>query len=374
MLSNNQDDHKLSECTEFESIERSFLGFKDDNLNLKIMLEELPEDAKTGYYFYPIGDQESIRTRSVEKILGLKQKESQLSLRSIFQFISPDYRSEFKKCIRRLFKEKKFQQLELKLNALNGDKWVRLEMKVFDEYLTAIIYDQTAQKEFESNLLEINKELEYILYKSSHNLKGPAASISGLVSIALSEVKDENSLRYLQMIHQSTERLNLVLNDLLNVNKIKLGNLDISPINFEEIIRDVSENLKFVSGIKDIKINSEFHFSSFSSDKTLIYSIFQNLIENAIKYKKPNSNSYLNIEVKDDQNGIRILFADNGIGVPKDASEKIFDMFFRANDTQQGSGLGLYIVKNAVNKLNGTINLDSEVGKGTIFDIFLPAN
>ena len=110
---------------------------------------------------------------------------------------------------------------------------------------------------------------------------------------------------------------------------------------------------------------------SFFCDKELLTSIFQNLLDNAIKYR--TESSYVKISVKDEDKGVEIKVEDNGIGIPKSIHEKVFDMFFRANLSSKGSGLGLYLVKTSVEKLGGKMQLLSQENKGTCIIVLLPS-
>jgi signal transduction histidine kinase len=211
------------------------------------------------------------------------------------------------------------------------------------------------------------------MYKSAHNLKGPASSISALTKIAIKEVKDATALEYLTMIGESSERLELIIKELLNINKIKQGYLEPRILSLVQIVGVAIENLKFLKGFDEMEIQTEFnHTYPVVSDWNQVYSIFQNLIENAIIYKKPHQKGKLVIGSADTANGIKIFFADDGTGIPAEAGEKIFDMFYRASQRQWGSGLGLYIVKSALKRLGGDIKLTSHVGIGTTFTLFLP--
>jgi signal transduction histidine kinase len=159
----------------------------------------------------------------------------------------------------------------------------------------------------------------------------------------------------------------------LNINKIKQGYLEPRILSLVQIVGVAIENLKFLKGFDEMEIQTEFsHTYPVVSDWNQVYSIFQNLIENAIIYKKPHQKGKLVIGSADTANGIKIYFADDGIGIPAEAGEKIFDMFYRASQHQWGSGLGLYIVKSALKRLGGDIKLTSHVGIGTTFTLFLP--
>jgi len=131
--------------------------------------------------------------------------------------------------------------------------------------------------------------------------------------------------------------------------------------------------LSYLQGFDDVHKKITIKGKGFLSDKWRINEIFRNLIANSIKYKDSHKEScHLNISVKTVGDSCEIQISDNGAGIPKDSIPHIFEMFYRATDTSKGSGIGLYIVKNAIEKLEGTIDIESEYGEGTSFLIKLP--
>ena len=217
-----------------------------------------------------------------------------------------------------------------------------------------------------------NHELDILLYKVSHDIKGPLNSIIGLTNVAQMEITDEKSLYYFKTIKKSAENLHGFVTDLLNVTNISVKNAEREKVNFQDTLDDILNSLQFVPNFKKIDININIQQSSdFHSDSMMIYSIFQNIIENAIKYSDvTKSQSYLNIKIKVKEDQTTIEFEDNGIGIEDNLNEKVFEMFFRATDNKSGgNGLGLFIVKKSIEKLNGKVTLQSKLGEGTVTKI-----
>jgi len=352
--------------------EDSIFYFENNEPGFIRQLNAITKNSKTGFIFFPLSAK-GIPCFSENVPLMMDIPADAITVKTIISKVVN--KDELIAAIKSVFRKKECQQINIWFqDQLNATRCIAAELKIFDNYLMATTEDITLQKEYEGYLQDMNKELEAFLYKSSHNLKGPAASISGLVSIAMHEVNDDNAIKYLNMIRESTEKLNFVLSDLLNVNKIKLGHLEYSELSVDKIIDDVRDSLKFFTGSEDVKINLNLkHSKALISDQNLMYSIFQNLIENGIKYSN-TTNPHINIFSKDVEDGIELSFEDNGQGIPENAQDKIFNMFFRANDVQKGSGLGLYIVKTAVQKIGGNIFLTSTMGKGSTFKVFIPSN
>ena len=123
-----------------------------------------------------------------------------------------------------------------------------------------------------------------------------------------------------------------------------------------------------------IEIKKEIELIELISEWAIINTILQNLIENAIKYSKKENEPFVDIKIFIDRQYIVIRVEDNGQGIPEQHQSNIFDMFFRANDKTQGSGLGLYILKRAVERLHGSIDVKSTLHIGSIFTVKLPVS
>lgn len=239
-------------------------------------------------------------------------------------------------------------------------------------YYIANLNDITALKDTEIKLRQKNDELNTFVYKATHDLKGPLASILGLSQLANDDIKDPDALRYINYIRDSTARLDMILNDLLRISMVTHVNPTFKRVNLEKLVSNIARNVNS-SNTVDImtRINVE---GDLVTDETLLTSALHNLIDNAVKYKNTRAiQPYAMIEAHNYKDGVAISISDNGCGTPKEMQGKIFDMFFRGNDRSTGSGLGLYMVKKAVEKLQGDINFTSEVGVGSVFTLYLPS-
>ena len=137
------------------------------------------------------------------------------------------------------------------------------------------------------------------------------------------------------------------------------------------MITEILSTLKHLPGFDrmQIDLNVPANFI-LKTDEILIHSVLQNLIENAIKYMDPaKEKPSLNILLQEDRKNIRLSFEDNGLGIPADRKERIFEMFYKVNNNSSGTGLGLYLTKLTIEKLGGTLELVSEESKGTTFTI-----
>ncbi len=227
------------------------------------------------------------------------------------------------------------------------------------------------------DLKQRNKELDEYVYRISHEVRAPISSIMGLFYL-LKNLENDNDIQtikyYLNLIEQNINKLDIFIRSVLQYSATKDFEPQIEEINFEKLTNECIKEF-FPQGISEkIKIRTHIHTSTpFFSDIGLLKTVFRNLLENAIKYAKSNTTEHLiTISVNGNDTKASIQFADNGIGIPKQYQEKIFDMFYRANDYSNGSGLGLYIVKLAIERLGATIRLESEENKGTTFFLEIP--
>ncbi|GHM99017.1 hypothetical protein WSM22_05070 [Cytophagales bacterium WSM2-2] len=218
-----------------------------------------------------------------------------------------------------------------------------------------------------------NAELDSFFYRVSHDLKGPIASLMGLHMLVKNEIKDTDALRYFEMYHTQTNRINNIVMGLIGLTQMKHLQDTKVTIDFATLVDECIasythfENFKQIKFIKDIDRNLNYF-----SEWAIINTILQNLIENAIKYSKPNE-PYIRISIHQEGDFIRLEVEDNGMGIDDAHQAKIFDMFYRASERTKGSsGLGLYILKRAVERLNATIELKSKLNKGSTFAVILP--
>lgn len=231
-----------------------------------------------------------------------------------------------------------------------------------------MLHDQNQQ------LKKLNKELDNFVYSVSHNLRAPLTSVMGLIDLAFKEKNNELQLTsYLEMMQHSVHKLDNTLKEILEYSRNARLLSEVEKIDFNTVIHTCFENLQYTPNYDKIdkRINLYSDLDCFS-DPYRINLILSNLISNAIKYmdssKKEN---YINININV-SDVVSIEFSDNGIGIHKNLLPHVFQMFYRATDKSEGAGLGLYIVKEAVEKLNGIIAVESLFGQGTKFAISIP--
>ncbi|MGO4817929.1 PAS domain S-box protein [Flavobacterium sp. W22_SRS_FP1] len=235
------------------------------------------------------------------------------------------------------------------------------------------------QRELELKIEELSKsnsELDRFVYSASHDLRAPLKSMLGLIGIVkrCEEPNNEDQITRLEMLNDSVIRLDNFIEDILNYSRNTRMGIVSEEINFGQLIEEIRNSHKFMEGANEIKPLVQIdQKEKFISDKKRIIVIFNNIISNAIKYKDTSKEeSFVSIIVECDSEKAIITIEDNGIGIAEEKQEKVFDMFYRATKLSNGSGLGMYIVKETLEKLGGSITLESELKSGTKFSIQIP--
>lgn len=223
-------------------------------------------------------------------------------------------------------------------------------------------------------LSERNFELDQLVYKTSHDLRSPLRSILGLVNIIKIEEDFGRKLDYVERIEERVFKLDGFITSMLNYSRTSRIQVERGEIDFNGLIDNCIADLAYLENFNRMKIQVDVQGNSpFYNDPLRLQIIFSNIISNAYKYMDlQKKNNFLQIDVEAQADKANIIFRDNGIGIEQEYLNKVFDMFFRASEASDGSGLGLYIVKQSVEKLDGEINIASPKGRGTEINITLP--
>lgn len=226
-------------------------------------------------------------------------------------------------------------------------------------------------------LLKINRELDSIVYSVSHNLRSPLLSVLGLLNLAKTEEHPRHLVfdSYLKMMETSVRRLDDTLKEILDYSRNARLEVSAKPIAFEKMIENSMSDLKYIQGFDQIHFHVETEGNEvlFLSDPYRLSMVICNLLSNAIKYRdedKPQSTISVTLTIR--EQSATISFIDNGIGIPNEITRDIFNMFYRGTEKSNGAGLGLYIVKETLDKLKGSIKVSSIMGEGSTFTVTVP--
>lgn len=242
--------------------------------------------------------------------------------------------------------------------------------------IVAAITDLSPLMQVQDALQDRNEEMKMFLYKASHDIKGPLASIKGILNLALDESLDTDTRnRYIHMAINSAIKLDNAISDLVKVSQVHNQPIQVSQVKVPMLINKIIGELSLteVSKEVDLQLSSNIYMP-FWSDKDILHTMLENLMINACTYKKGGPVKHrVKVSVDSYHKGVRIVISDNGVGIRLDLQEKVFDMFYRGNKDSSGTGLGLYLVKQGVRKLDGKVSLHSEEGVGTQVILYLPS-
>lgn len=235
------------------------------------------------------------------------------------------------------------------------------------------IQNITQYKSKIKELLAANAQLDQIIFKTTHDLRAPLMSALGLLSLT-EKAEDAERTEYLGLLKKSLMKLNAFIEEMNNFYRTGKMAVQREPIHWKELIHEELESQRTLYQPERVNIETDIRQDvEFYSDRLRIKTILTNLVTNAIKYadhRKPKHNIRIAVEVNRESAILKVT--DNGIGIDKQYHDRIFDMFFRATDQVSGTGLGLFILRDTVERLQGRVQVDSQPGQGSTFTVYLP--
>ncbi len=225
-------------------------------------------------------------------------------------------------------------------------------------------------------LRKTNQELDRFLYSTSHDLRAPLASVLGLTQLSKTERDVSQLHRYNELIEDRVRKLDTVIRDILALSRITKAELHAQRVDFFQLVDEAIQDVKFYEGLNQIELRVARKADTFfEADRAQMKIVLANLLANAIKYHNPYQPApYIEIDCQPRLGEFVFWVKDNGEGIPAELQPKIFEMFFRASRKTDGTGLGLYIVREALAKLGGTVELQSVYGQGSTFKVRIPQN
>jgi signal transduction histidine kinase/Flp pilus assembly protein TadD len=221
----------------------------------------------------------------------------------------------------------------------------------------------------------VSLELDHLIYKSSHDIKGPLVRLLSICHVADLEVQDERAVKYIKMMSDTARQLNDIFDRLSTISSINTGALTLQVVDFDLLAGKCLKNLSKSENYKEIEISTQVEQQVlFQSDIFLVETILTNMLDNAVRFLNESAieKKAISVKVKTDSRGAVISIIDNGIGIKESDAKHIFELFSKAAQEHHHIGLGLYVVKQCVNKLEGTIQLKPNKEGMTEFEIFLP--
>jgi light-regulated signal transduction histidine kinase (bacteriophytochrome) len=301
------------------------------------------------------------------------------------------YTSKFKDDYNKVFKTGETQNLEYELPTVEGDKFFYTttvpEFNSKGDIRTAlsVVRDITERKRGEEQLKETikelkrsNDELQQFAYITSHDLQEPLRTIASFTQLLERRYKnklDSDADEFIDFIVDAALRMKEMIQGLLNYSKVGTGGREFEHVDTNEVLKTSINGLNaLIEGNKAIITNDPL--PTIIADRNQMIQIFQNLMGNAIKFRKPEEPPKIHISATNDEEKNEYVFsvADNSIGMEKEYTDKIFEIFKRLHtiDKYEGSGIGLAIVKRIVDRHGGRVWVESDLGKGSTFYFTIP--
>lgn len=223
-------------------------------------------------------------------------------------------------------------------------------------------------------LNKTNSELDRFVYSVSHDISAPLKSIKGLVTLSRLDKDPEATQLYLNKIDASVQKLEGFIGEVLDHSRSSRKEIKIESIHLESAIHEILENLKYLENFNKISFYFDFQSQVIRSDRFLLKVALSNLISNSIKYQKRYFEHQPEIKIASQTSGgyVHISISDNGEGIADEYKDRVFEMFYRGTSNSSGSGLGLYIAREAIEKLHGSIKVNTTYGEGSVFTLLLP--
>ncbi|MGE0588518.1 MAG: response regulator [Cyclobacteriaceae bacterium] len=335
-----------------------------------------------GHWDYDFKTKRSIWSEEMYAIFGLNEKTTTPSLELLIRSIYREDRRMMRDVISKSLVSLKPFSEKHRIKQKDGTLKTILSVGQFEFgeslkplRLYGISLDITDLTDKEKKLELANKELETFIYKAYHDLRSPIVTVQGLVNVAQLDVRDQVALHYFKSIGTIAERQNSMLLKLMKVMNIRSQEPNINPFHLKEVFEDVLKALMAVENIDRVKIDVRNNVTaSIKSDRDIVFDIVYNLMENSVVYGDSGKRSpqvVLSGE-KDSANRVTIEVQDNGTGITDEVRNHVYDMFFKGTPASKGTGLGLYLVRNAVDCLGGSITFATHEGEGTTFTVTLP--
>ena len=223
-------------------------------------------------------------------------------------------------------------------------------------------------------LQHTNRELDRFVYSVSHDLTAPLKSIQGLVNISKFEDDSTKLKSYFDLVGNRVTKLENFIAEVLDFSRSNRKELKIERVSIPDLLNEVLSNHQDTEIFHKLRVEMKVEVNEIQTDRLLLRIILNNLITNSLNYQKPEPHHQpvIQLSVRDHEDHLAITVTDNGQGIPREIHHRLFTMFFRGNTKSAGSGLGLYIAKEAASRIQGKISFRSDLGVGSDFTLKLP--
>jgi signal transduction histidine kinase len=276
-----------------------------------------------------------------------------------------------------------YADIESVISAINRGHVFRYIKKPWSEEDIRSSIDQAHKFYITTALLAIKNdelqkaynELDKFAYSATHDMRGPILSVLGIIDLSKNTDDVGEIKSMLDMMENAMMKLDNYIQNLHDYYSIRRGEVEIEDVQFQDLSKEVCDIYEVTSKMNNVRFTSNVSQSeSFRSDDVSLKIILNNLLSNAFKYQqKGKGDRYVDLTIDVSKGVAAITVKDNGIGIPENSINQIFNMFYRATNEEVGSGFGLYNVKDALGKLGGKIDVTSQPGEGTTFTVTIPS-
>ena len=326
-----------------------------------------------------ISAEEAFEILRAERDICVVVSDHRMPVKTGVQFLE-EVRAEFPDIIRIVLTG--YADLEATKDAINKADVYRYLNKPWNETdllatLNSAVEHFNTKKELAEKQIELENaysELSRFVYSASHDLRAPLVSVIGLINLAKMDPNFPKEEMYLPLIEKSIHKLDVFVRNIVDYYQNKERKEAFGIVDIPLILEDALNIIEYYRNDSGVTYEKNLNLlAPVTSDEFRLRVILNNLISNAVKYqRKDEPNKKIKIDIHSDNDNLTIVIEDNGIGIKESAIQNLFEMFYRATNEDSGSGIGLYIVQDAINKLHGTIQVQSELGVGTTFTVVLP--
>ncbi|MBX2897223.1 MAG: PAS domain-containing sensor histidine kinase [Cyclobacteriaceae bacterium] len=344
--------------------------------------------TKAGVYEWKMAENSIYVSTDWKRLLGYEAHElNNLRQEDFSPLVFPEDRARTRQLINEHLALQKPYQNEFRLLTKSGVyKWFQ-DSGVFKQdengktVLVGTLIDIDERKKAEAELAlkneqlaKTNEELDRFVYSASHDMRAPLSSLLGLIHLSEKTDRPEEVGLFLQMMKDRIKTMEGFIKEVTDYSRNTRLDLLPTPIKLELLAQEVVQTLAYSVVNKKVRIEVRIDPDlEISTDPNRLKVVINNLVSNAYKYHRfDQPDPYIIISAIKKADHVLITVKDNGTGISKEHHSRIFDMFYRASESSEGSGLGLYIVKETLDKLEGNISVQSSVGDGSEFTVTLP--
>jgi PAS domain S-box-containing protein len=348
------------------------------------------EAVNAGIYEWRVADQAIYVSPTWKRLLGYREDElKNISMDLYFSIVHPNDLGRINLTIAEHFKNKKPYFNEYRILNKSGEYlwfmdsgYTKFDNKGKPMITVGSIIDINERKLAEEKIIQqndllakANTELDRFVYSVSHDLRAPLSSILGLTNVYTLSAEPSERETIIKLISDRANTLDAFIREILDYSRNSRRTLKLQWVNLRKLVDEVIEELGYMKGFERLRLEVDIDTAlEVMTDRDRLKVVLNNLVANSVKYSDYGKDSFIRISSSLDSGRWSLAIEDNGIGIKPEHHERVFDMFYQAHDHSQGSGLGLYIVKETIQRLQGEIQMNSIYGSGTKFFIVMPAH